>query len=132
MPDSVGPVRNDRHTQETDMARLLEAMRERMVGAYARDTRADKRHAWRVKAVVETQEHGRDGRPLRRAEAPTLDISEHGVAYHSARPIASGTTIFVTLPLPGKPRIEGIVRHCTHVRGSTHHVGVEFVNTPAS
>ncbi len=58
----------------------------------------------------------------------TCDLSAQGFSFLYDGFVYPGTIVYTRFEsLPGRPLMKGIVRHCTHVDGRRHRVGVEFV-----
>lgn len=58
----------------------------------------------------------------------TKNLSRGGFAFLHKAYIRPGTLVGTQLEgVPGRPQIDGIVCHCHLVKGTTHLVGVEFL-----
>jgi len=110
-------------------ADVLEELRQQRKQLGEKRARHDKRHTWSVRMTVELEEATDISRRRRKIVVTTHDLSTGGFAFTYRRYIHPGTQVRAMFDsLPGTPTMLGIVRHCNHLGGSEHRIGVEFLN----
>jgi hypothetical protein len=121
-PFSEKPPASDENVVE-----LLERIRQRGPARSKKQPRLSQRHKWRTQVEVDIDESAVGGVRSRRAHVDTIDLSNNGMAFRYNSYVHIGARVTVQLPLPGDPRVEGVVRYCGHLDGRLHRIGVQFV-----
>jgi len=108
---------------------LIEVLRRRHESRQdAPRVRRHQRQVWRARLSLTMLAGGAlelQGRPVK---VSTCDLSAQGFSFLYDAFVYPGTIVYTRFEsLPGRPLMKGIVRHCTHVEGRRHRVGVEFV-----
>jgi hypothetical protein len=87
--------------------------------------RSSERFAWvtsLVLVIIDPQ-----GKP-RTLEVVTHDISSGGFSFVYRQFLHAGSKVVAEFTvLPNRPRLEGVVRNCSHVGGINHRIGVQFI-----
>jgi hypothetical protein len=85
------------------------------------------RRSWVTTIDIQIEERSTVGSHTRELRVTTCDVSRGGFSFTHGHLIHPGSRVRVRFDcLPGAPVLTGTVRHCRHVRGTEHHVGVEF------
>lgn len=109
-------------------AEILDELRQQRKWRGEKRARRHKRHVWEVRMTVELEEATDISRRRRRIVVTTRDLSTGGFAFTYRRYIHPGTHVRAEFDsLPASPTMLGVVRHCTHLGGATHRIGVEFL-----
>jgi hypothetical protein len=114
---------------EVDLRELLESQK-RTRGVRLGQARARRypRHPWQCQLPMIIQDRSRGPAERHEVVVETCDISEGGFGFISQRFIHPGTIVYARFDsLPERPVKKGIVRHCAHLEGRRHQVGVEFI-----
>lgn len=97
---------------------------ERLRGQKARRS---PRHSLRGLGIIVTIEE--NGEAVASLQVRVRNISQHGVAFITNRPMVPGTLLWVLMPIgpnKGMQEKEAIVRRWRHVQGMIYEIGVEF------
>jgi len=93
-------------------------------------TRQHKRHPYVTPLDLVIEERSPAGCRQRQVRVMARDLSASGFSFAYQQFIHAGTVVRVKFEaLPGRAHLIAIVRHCTHVSGREHRVGVEFAGT---
>lgn len=112
---------------ERALADMVDAMRARSSRQDHGVPRRRERHGWSANIEVEIDPSMVGGGRAITATVATIDLSPAGVAFRYHTYLQTGTLVHMTLPLPGEPRVLGVVRNCIHMKGKQHRVGVKFL-----
>ena len=129
MSHTVDPIM-DMRISNTDVELILDhidaavADAERLEGQTARRS---PRHSLRGLGIIVTIEE--NGEAIASLRVRARNISQHGVAFITNRPMVPGTLVWVLMPIgpnKGMQEKEAIVRRWRHVQGMIYEIGVEF------
>lgn len=91
------------------------------------DSRRNPRKAWQTQLDVVIGYQASDTDPGETVRVTTIDLSRNGFAFLYRNMVHPGTRVRVCFGmLSDRPTVVGTVRHCRHVGGTRHHVGVQF------
>jgi hypothetical protein len=107
---------------------IVDALRRQQIADNKR-VRQHQRHNWVTQLTVELEEKSELSVRRREVRVMTCDVSAGGFSFIYRRYVHLGTCVRVRFDsLPSRPRMIGVVRNCRHMNGTTHRVGVEFVD----
>lgn len=112
---------------EATVLELIQRVRQRGPIASRRHPRQHQRRKWRAELEAEIDESCVGGVRSRRVRVQATNLSPNGLAFTLPSYVYVGARVLIELPLPGDPRIEGVIRHCTHLSGRKYRAGMQFV-----
>lgn len=112
---------------EAAMVEVIESMRSNGSRSERRTPRKSKRSKWIADIEVEIDPSMVGGGHAYTAAVRTIDIGSGGVAFRHTHYLQTGTLVHLHLPVPGDPRVLGVVSNCAHLEGRAHRVGVKFL-----
>ena len=82
---------------------------------------------WLRLVPIWVAEEGGSGRRTRKLDVLIHDVSAGGFGFISGEYLNPGTTVRAQFDcLPNRPVVTSIIRHCVHLGGTHHRIGVQF------